>query len=146
MDFIQRLIHALTQLHPPHPIFVHFPIGLTGGAAFFILLALWRRSDLLEKIAFANISLASVSAIVAAIVGMRDNVAFYNGHANNYVVKIILAMLLFVITGATAIVRWRKPDLFHNASTKALYVAAYFVSFTIVIVLGFLGGVIIYGF
>ena len=82
---------------------------------------------------------------MAAIVGMRDNSVFYNGDAPNYGTKIILATILFVVTTATAIVRWRNPNLFHSRG-KALYVAAYFVSFVLVSVLGFLGGVILYGF
>lgn len=144
MSFILRVIHdLLTQ--PPHTLFVHFPIALTSAALFFILLALWKKSDLLEQIAFANISLAAVSTIVAAIVGIRDNIAFYNGGAPNHVAKIILATVLFAVTAVMAIVRWRNPELFHSHG-KALYVAAYFVSFALVFVLGFLGGVIIYGF
>jgi uncharacterized membrane protein len=124
---------------------VHFPIALTSAALFFILLAMILKNDLLEQVAFANISLAAVSTIVAAIVGIRDNIAYYNGAAPNHVAKIILASVLFVITIITAIVRWRNPKLFHSHG-KALYVTAYFVSFALVSVLGFLGGVIIYGF
>jgi hypothetical protein len=44
MDIINRIIHAITQVHPTHPMFVHFPIALTGAAFFFILLAWWRNS------------------------------------------------------------------------------------------------------
>lgn len=145
MDLIQRIIHALTQLHPPHVMAVHFPIGLTGAALFFILLAIWRRSEILEKVAFANISLATVSAVVAAMLGIRDNLAFYNNLAPNHVAKIILSICLFLVTAATALARWRNPDLFHARTARVLYILAYFVSFGIAIVLGFLGGVIVYG-
>ncbi len=55
MDFINRIIHALTELHPTHPMFVHFPIALTGAAFLFILLAYWRKNPSLEQTAFANI-------------------------------------------------------------------------------------------
>ena len=145
MSFLSRVIHdLLTQA--PHTLFVHFPIALTASSLFFILLALWRKSEILEKVAFANISLAAVSTIVAAIVGIRDNIVFFNGGAPNYIVKIILASTLFVITTITAIARWRNKELFYARTTKALYVSAYFVSFAIAAVLGFLGGVIIYGF
>ena len=146
MDLIQKIIHALTQTHPPHPMFVHFPIALTGAALFFIILALWLHSDLLEKVAFANVSLAAVSTIVAAVVGIRDNHFYYEGGAPNHSAKIILASILFVITTATALARWRYPDLFHTRSAKVVYVLAYFVSFALAAVLGFLGGVIVYGF
>jgi uncharacterized membrane protein len=146
MNIILRIIHDLTQVHPPHTMIVHFPIALTGAALFFILLALWLHSDLLEKVAFANISLAAVSTIVAAIFGIRDNLTFYAGRAPNHTAKIILAIILFSITTATAVIRWRKPDLFQNKSTRALYVVSYFVSFAIAAVLGFFGGIILFGF
>jgi uncharacterized membrane protein len=145
MNLIQQIIHALFVVQPPHPIFVHFPIALTSAAFFFLLLAVWKKSDILEKIAFANISLAAVSTIVAAIVGIHDNAVFYHGLAPNHIAKIILASILFLVTSITAIVRWRNPNLFHSRF-KALYVSAHFVSFALVAVLGFLGGIIVYGF
>lgn len=131
MDLILRIFHAVTQIHPPHPLFVHFPIALTGAALFFILLALWKHSKILEQAAFANIALAAASTIVAAIFGVRDNIVFYNGGAPNHIVKIILASTLFIITAIAAIARWRNKELFYTKSTKALYVAAYFASFAI---------------
>lgn len=145
MNLIQSIFHALTQVHPPHMLIVHFPIALTGAALFFILLAIWRRNKILEQVAFANISLATVSTVVAGIFGVRDNVVFYSGGAPNHVAKIILASTLFVVTTITAITRWRNEELFYTRSTKVLYVAAYFVSFAIASVLGFLGGVILFG-
>jgi len=146
MNLILGIIHALTQVHPPHSMVVHFPIALTGAALFFLLLALWKRNKILEQVAFADISLAAASTIVAAIFGIRDNIVFYHGLAPNHVVKIILASTLFIITAITAIARWRNKELFYTKSTKGLYVAAYCVSFAIAIVLGFLGGIIVFGF
>ena len=146
MDLILRIFHALTQLHPPHTLVVHFPIALTAAALFFVLLALWKRNKILEQVAFADIALAAASTIVAAIFGIRDNIVYYNGGAPNHIAKIALATTLFIITTITAIARWRNKDLFYARSTKALYVAAYFVSFAIAAVLGFLGGIIMFGF
>lgn len=146
MDFFSRLITALTITHPLHPMIVHFPIALTGAAAFFILLTLWKRNVMLEQAAFANIALASVSTLVAAATGMMDNISNYDGAAPNASVKITLATLLLILTSATAILRVRNPNLFETPSSKPWYVAAYFVSFGLAAVLGFLGGVILYGF
>jgi uncharacterized membrane protein len=145
MAFLQRIIHDLLYVHPLHTLLVHFPIALLSAALFFILLALWKKSDLLEKIAFANLSLGAVSTIVAGIAGERDNLLYYRGLAANHGAKIVLAIVLFVLTSATALIRWRRPNLFHSKG-KAVYVLAYGVSFLIVSVLGFLGGVIVYGF
>ncbi len=145
MDFIKRVIHALTVLHPLHPMFVHFPIALTGAAFLFILLAWWRKSVSLEQTAFANIVLASIATIVAGTTGYLDNIKNYSGAAPNAMWKITLATLLFILTAGISIVRYRNPNLFWKGN-RFLYVASYGVSFAITLVLAFLGGVILYGF
>jgi uncharacterized membrane protein len=145
MALIQQIIHALLVVQPPHPIFVHFPIALISAAFLFLLLAFWRKSGVFEKIAFANISLASVSIIVVEFFGIRDNIVFYHGGAPNHIAKIVIASVLLVLTGVIAIVRWKNPKIFYGRS-KALYVMGYVVSFLLVAVQGFLGGIIVYGF
>jgi len=145
MDLINRIIHTLTEVHPLHPMLVHFPIALTGAGALFILLAAWRRNSTLEQAAFANITLAFFGSIAAAFTGMGDNMKNYDGAAPNSGVKMLLATILLIITGLTALLRWRNPKLFESRG-KALYITAYLVSFALTLVLAFLGGVILYGF
>jgi uncharacterized membrane protein len=144
MEFFDRVITAVTEIHPIHPMIVHFPIGLTGAALFFILLALWKNKQFFEQAAFANIALATVSTLAAGITGLYDNRVNYEGDAPNAGLKIILAIALLLVTTITAVARWRNPDLFERS--KPLYVAAYFLSFGLALVLAFLGGVILYGF
>lgn len=145
MDFIVRILYNLLEVHPIHTLVVHFPTGLTGAALFFILLSLWRRNARLEYVAFANIALASVSTVAAGLTGLMDNAQIYNGQAPNASAKIVLAMTLFTVTALTAFFRWRKPELFHSRA-RAVYIGAYIISFALASVLGFLGGVILYGF
>ena len=145
MDFIRRLFFVLTQVHPTHPMFVHFPIALTGAAFLFILLAYWKKSPALEHAAFANISLAAISTVVAGVTGYLDNIKNYLGEAPNANIKIILAATLFIITTTISIVRYRNPKMFET-NHRILYIAAYGLSFAIALVLAFLGGVILYGF
>ncbi len=145
MDFIDRLINALTSTHPIHTMIVHFPIALTGAAALFILIALFRKEQIFEKFAFANISLATLGTLAAGLTGMYDNQKNYLGDATNAQVKIILATILLLLTLTITIVRWRNPNIF-NQSGKAFYVAGYLISFALALVLAFLGGVILYGF
>ena len=146
MELLQRIIHNLTAVHPPHTLFVHFPIALFSAAFFFIVLALFKGGEVLEKIAFANLSLGSFSTIFALAFGVRDSIVRYGGQAPNHTAKIVLASILLLLTAVTALARWRNPQLFFRPATRWLYVLAYFTSFAIVSVLGFLGGVIIYGF
>jgi len=144
MAFLKELIHALTQVHPLHPMFVHFPIALTGAAFLFILLAYWRKNPMLEQAAFANICLAAISTVVAGVTGYLDNIKNYLGDAPNANIKIILATILLIVTTTVSIVRYRNPHLFDTAN-RILYIAAYGLSFAIALVLAFLGGVILYG-
>jgi len=145
MEFFNRLYIALTELHPLHPMIVHFPIALTGAAFLFILLAWWKNNSSLELAAFANIILAAISTVVAGITGMMDNIKNYVGDAPNAGTKMFLAILLFILTTGISIVRYRNPDIFQKGN-RILYVSAYGLSFAIVLVLAFLGGVILYGF
>lgn len=144
MEFFQQLWHTLTQVHPLHPMLVHFPIALTGAAAFFILLAVILKSWELEQVAFANLALASLSTIAAGVTGVMDNVNTYEGAAPNASAKIVLATLLFALTLGTSIIRWRTPDLFKRPA-RIWYILAILASFAIALVLAFLGGVILYG-
>jgi uncharacterized membrane protein len=145
MEFINRVIHALTELHPTHPMIVHFPIALTGAAFLFVLLAAWRNSSSLEQAAFANIVLAFLGTIAAGVTGVMDNARNYEGEAPNAGTKIILAAILFLLTAGISLVRYRNPDLFQQGN-RFLYVASYGISFGLALVLAFLGGVILYGF
>jgi uncharacterized membrane protein len=145
MDFINRIIHDLTQVHPLHPMLVHFPIALTGAAFLFILIAAWKNNSALEQTAFANIILATLGTIAAGITGYLDNLKNYQGQAPNASIKITLAITLFLLTTGISIVRYRNPELFTKGN-RVVYVAAYGLSFAIALVLAFLGGVILYGF
>ena len=145
MDFFNRLFVALTELHPTHPMIVHFPIALTGAAFLFILIAYWRKSEALEQAAFANITLAAFSTIFAGITGYIDNVNNYVGDAPNAGTKIFLAIVLFVLTTGISLFRFRNPHMFQKTN-RFLYIGSYGLSFAIALVLAFLGGVILYGF
>jgi len=124
---------------------VHFPIALTGAAFLLILVAYWKKNPSFEYAAFINIALASLGTIVAGVTGFLDNIKNYEGEAPNASAKIILAITLFLITTGLTLYRWRNPDAFMKVN-KFLYISLYGGSFLIAFVLGFLGGVILYGF
>jgi uncharacterized membrane protein len=124
---------------------VHFPIALTGTSLLLLLLALLRRNEALERAAFYNITLSAISTIVAGLTGYRDHIVRFEGEAPLVNVKIYLAITLLVLTTVIALSRWRNPEILWKPSTVVMYVSGFFGSFLLAITLGFLGGVILYG-
>jgi len=145
MDFLDRLIHALTISHPIHPMIVHFPIALSGAALLFIIIATIRKDRTIEKIAFANLVLTLLGTLAAGISGMYDNNVNYLGDAQNASIKIILAVIMLAVSGITVLIRRNNPEVLFSKG-RAMYFGGYLISFILAIVLAFLGGVILYGF
>jgi len=146
MDFLDRLARAIFELHPTHTLLVHFPIALTATALLFVILAKMRRSEILEKAAYYNLIVAAVGTAAAGVAGAMDNINRFDGNAENAWIKIFLAASLFVLTTITAISRRRNPDILWSQSSAILYIAAFIAAFALAAVLGFLGGIIVYGF
>lgn len=146
MESITGLFNTIFEVHPWHVPTVHFPITLTGVGLFFLLLALWQRNEALERAAFYNITLAALSTLVAGFTGYRDYVVRFEGDAPYINIKIFLAITLFVLTTVIAVVRWRQPEVLWRPSTMVLYLTGFAASFILASVLGFLGGIILYGF
>ncbi len=145
-EFLSRLITALTELHPLHSMMVHFPIAFTGAGLLFIILALWQRSEGLERAAFYNITLAAITSVLAGFSGYWDYVVRYEGDAPFVNVKIFLGVSLFVLTAIVAVSRWRQAEVLWKPATMVLYLLGFAGSFALAVTLAFLGGVILYGF
>ena len=145
MEFITRIINAIFEIHPLHSMTVHFPIALTGAALLFLVLALWRRNEALERAAFYLIALSAISTIVAGVTGYRDNIVRFEGEAPLVSAKIFLAVTLFVLTVGITVSRSRDREILWGPATMVIYVAAFAASFLLAATLGFLGGVILYG-
>ena len=146
MEFVNRVVNAVVHLHPWHALIVHFPVALTAVGLFFIFLALWRRSERYEHFAFFNMVLVAISTAVAGLAGLRDHFVRFGGETPYVNVKIFLGSSLLLLAAFTALARYRKPELLWSGSSRILYMAAYVGCFLLATVLGFIGGVILYGF
>jgi uncharacterized membrane protein len=146
MESITGLFNTIFDVHPWHVPMVHFPIALTGAGLLFLLLALWQRNESLERAAFYCLTLAAISTVVAGLTGYRDYLVRFEGDIPYANIKVFLAITLFVLTTITAVVRWRQAEVLWNPATMVLYISAFAGSFILATVLGFLGGVILYGF
>jgi uncharacterized membrane protein len=146
MGFLDRLVNALVNLHPLHSPTVHFPIALSGAAFLFLVLGYWRKDRLLEGAAFLNLALVVPAVVVAAITGLRDYAVRYGGDAPVAGVKIVLALILFFLALLTVWYRWQHRRDDPLSPVRAPYLIVFGLCFALALVLGFLGGVIVWGF
>ena len=143
--FLSRLFEALFETHPLHGMFVHFPIALSAVALLFVGLALWQRNEVMEQAAFYCVILVMLSTVVAGFTGYRDVIVRFDGEAALVDVKGYMAITLFFLTAGLSFVRFRKPDVLWDPSSMVLYVSGFVGAFLMAGTLGFLGGVILYG-
>ena len=146
MEFLERVVNAVVNLHPWHSLMVHFPTAFATVGVLCILFALWRRNELFEKFAFFCMAVTAAGTALSGLAGLRDNLVHFDSGAPYLNVKIFLGVSLLLLTTVTAFLRWRNPGLLWNPSTKILYASAFVGAFLLATVLGFVGGSIVYGF
>ena len=65
MEFLERVVNALVNLHPWHTLLVHFPSAFATVGAMCILFARWRGSELAEKFAYFCITVTAAGTAMA---------------------------------------------------------------------------------
>jgi uncharacterized membrane protein len=138
--------------HPIHPMVTHITVGLTIGTLVFGLVSLIFRRVRLKLTAWHCAVLAFISVVPTALFGYMDWKEKFNGEwMTAIIIKMILAAVLFVCLFAglmlgrdrdwdrhgTATGPWREP---RAIAALVLYAACT----GIVIVLGYLGGGLVY--
>jgi len=146
MAFVERVVNALIHIHPWHTLAVHFPAAFATVGVLCILFALWRRNELAETLAYFCITVTSAGTGLAGLAGLRDNAVHFDGAAPYLNLKIFLGVSLLLLAAVVSFARWRKPDLLWNPSTRIIYVAGFVGVALLAVVLGFVGGSIVYGF
>jgi uncharacterized membrane protein len=146
MDVLPRVINALTTLHPPHSLTVHFPIAFSALGVLLLAVAWWRREECLERAAFIVMGLTVLASVVAGAVGIFDNLTRYGGEAPFASTKIVLAVALLVLSLGLVLARRRQASVSWSANPMLIYLVAFAICFGMAGVLGFLGGAIVWGF
>ena len=139
MDIIYRLFSDIGFNHPLHPPLTHMPAGLIVGAFLFLIAALfWKKQDF-RTTAFDCLVLAMIFLFPTAFLGITDWLHFYSGIWSFPIkIKIVLTMLLLILLILAVIIQIKKIG-------GIMKFSIYFLSFFVVIGLGYFGGQIVYG-
>ena len=140
-DPVYEFLGKLGYTHPIHPTEVHMPIGLVVASLVFIYTAMIFRRHNLEQTVRHCILLAFIWIFPTMLFGYMDWQHFYAG-AWLFPIKVKLAtavVLTVLLLLAVIVARQRGP-------ASKLAVALYTLCFLAVVVLGYFGGQLVYGF
>lgn len=139
-DFVYKLLEQLGYPHPIHPTEVHMPIGLIVAALIFSVIAALFRRPPLARCAYYCTLLAGIFLFPTVLFGIMDWQHFYAG---DWLVaikwKLVLAGILMVSVFTSIFLVRKKGD------ASKLVIGNYLLSFVLVVVLGYLGGNLVYG-
>ncbi len=140
MTFIYDWLAKIGYTHPLHPVFVHFPIGLTAGAFFLMLgFLLLKQSSL--QLSSRHVALLALLFLPFAIVtGIMDWQRFYAGvWLPEIKIKLTLAITLFLLL---ALVIWLG---LRKTSANGILLALLTLAVVNIGALGYFGGELVYG-
>ena len=136
------------QIYHPHPIAVHFPIALHLFAAGMDLLFLIMPNEAYDSGVFYSFFIATVMGLVAMVPGILSWWINYNFSMQRaFVVKLIVSVTTLLL-GVVAIgIYYENPHAVYEHSFEGiLYHAIVLVTGLNVIVLGYYGGKITWGY
>lgn len=140
IEFLYEVLEKVGYIHPIHPPLTHIPMGLVVGTFIFALVALLVRRPILPPLAYNRIILlALVLSFPTILFGYTDWQHFYEG-AWLFPIKLKLALSgVLIVLLLIALIIGRKTKAETNGT-----LAIYALSFLTVIVLGYLGGQLVF--
>ena len=124
-----------------HPAIVHFPIALISVAAIFAVLSLFRNMDHFKKIAFWNLLIGTMGALVAVLTGLMELKHLVHDEAIHTLLEkhefTGFAILILSITGLTWF--WIRKNKF-GKKEYTVWVLFLVLGLAMVTYQGYLGG------
>ncbi|MDT8369636.1 MAG: DUF2231 domain-containing protein [Longimicrobiales bacterium] len=142
---MSQFLETIFVTHPLHGMLVHFPIALSVVTLAFALLALKEGSEAFERAAFYCLVATAGSSVLAAMSGYRDVLVRFEGDAPLVPEKAFLGVTLILLTGALSLARALDEELLWNPRTMVLYLSGMLGAVALTASLGFMGGIILYG-
>ena len=139
-DFVYDFLGKIGYHHPIHPTQVHMPIGLVVGGMVFLLTGLIFRRERLVLTTRHCAILAFISVFPTMLLGFMDWQHFYGG---TWLLPIKVKLILAPTLAGLLFLSILFGKKFGPAAKPTL--TLYFLSFCIVVALGYFGGQLVYG-
>ncbi|UOD34016.1 cytochrome b5 [Deferribacteraceae bacterium V6Fe1] len=139
-DKKDNLRRAYAKYHP-HPVFIHYPMGILYFGAFMLLLYIITKNQSFELTAFYSLICGTLSIFPAAASGILSWWLNYEMTMTKiFRNKLILSAVLAVICVFLSITRLLHPDITAFSGLFTLYCLLYFISIPVLTLIAYNGG------
>ncbi|MBC7196919.1 MAG: cytochrome b5 [Deferribacterales bacterium] len=136
----ERLRKLYSKYHP-HPVFIHYPMGILYFGAFMLLLYLITGYRSFEISSFYALICGTLSIFPAVLSGLMSWWLNYDMTTTKiFKNKIIFSILLIIITVAACIMRMSSTSYVLNGAYLAIYATLYFISIPVLTFIAYNGG------
>lgn len=145
-DTMEILRDAYRKLHP-HPMFIHFPMGLLSFAVLMQFLFLYTGSPSFETTAFHCLIGGTVGLLPSIASGLFSWWVNYKYATSNiFITKIAFSILLLLMCGIELWLRFDNPAIATSGTgISNFYNALVFLNLPVMAIIGFNGGKITWG-
>jgi len=126
----------------PHPVFIHFPMGLFFFTTFMQALFLLFKYSPYESAAYYSLFIGVLGSYPATASGIYSWwINYQRLLTRTFKIKLYLSIILLLLTSATLLIRILIPDIAFTYGTGFfIYNILLFMSFPIVTAIGYFGG------
>lgn len=138
----KEALRDLYRKFHPHPVFIHFPIGLFIFGAIMQFIFLFSKNDSFENSAFYSIFFAGLSIFPAIVSGIFSWWVNYDFTLTTiFRNKLIFSMILLLSAIFLVVTRILIPDISYRAdSLSYVYNALVFMNIPVTLIIGYNGG------
>lgn len=135
-------LQELYQLFHPHPMLIHFPIGILHFAILMQILFLFTGVVHFERAAFYALVCATLSLFPAIAAGLLSWWVNYKLSLTSlFKYKILFSIVTVILTSSASILRWSVPELAQTPdSWGILYMVLLFAALPSLIIVAYHGG------
>ena len=141
VDDPKEKLRKLYSKYHPHPVFIHYPMGILYFGAFMLLLYLITGNVSFEISSFYALICGTLSIFPAVLSGFISWWLNYDMTTTKiFKNKIIFSIVLMILTVAACIMRLISSGLVLNGTYLLVYTTLYFISIPVLTFIAYNGG------
>ncbi len=140
-ETVKEKYRDIYSKYHPHPVLIHYPMGILYFGALMLLLYLITKNSNFETTAYYSLVVGTISILPAGVTGIISWWINYDMVTTKiFKNKLTFSALLITLTAAASIIRVLNPNITDSLNLFWLYVALYLISIPVLTAVAFNGG------